>query len=100
MKRESLLVHWDLEQLSACHKGMELAQDFLIERGAAVLTSTSSSHSEQLCSEKPSLPVVQSGLRHLWQVEPRLRSARKFPLICRPKDARARSMHSLNQVEG
>ena len=44
---ESLLVHWDLEQLSACHKGMELAQDFLIECGAAVCDLSASDPRDQ-----------------------------------------------------
>src|SRR5450631_430319 len=47
MERESLVVHWDLEQLSACHEGMELAQNFLIECGAAVCNLSESDPQDQ-----------------------------------------------------
>lgn len=47
MKCESLLVHWDFEQISGCDEGIRLAQRFLVDCGIAVCNLSVSDPSDQ-----------------------------------------------------
>lgn len=55
MKCESLLVHWDFEQISGCDEGIRLAQRFLVECGIAVcnlsVCETSDQRFDFLCKD-------------------------------------------------